>query len=95
MSRQSRFETKTFRGCELRLHAGREGYDAPWLVRLDVYDRTGTKTRLHGRSEGWLNWEAAVIDGFQMGREFVNALLATGDAGQAADAANRSSAMAG
>ncbi len=75
MTRQTRFETKTFRGCEIRLQAGQRDTAAPWMVKVDVYDRTGAKTRILGRSQGWPSWQQAVLDGFQLGRDFVNTSL--------------------
>ncbi|PPU75985.1 hypothetical protein K6982_17435 [Xanthomonas cucurbitae] len=82
MSRQSRFETTTYRDHEIRVRAEQASPTAKWTVWVDVY-ADGGNTRLpriddHTRTLD--TCQDAIADGFRAGRQLIERQCLTADA---------------
>ncbi|APP83391.1 DUF6566 family protein [Xanthomonas hortorum pv. vitians] len=74
MSRQSRFETTTYRDHEIRVRVERAAPDANWTVQVDVYALGGQRQpRIDDQGPGWETYQDAIAHGFQAGRKLIDA----------------------
>ncbi|CAD1787063.1 hypothetical protein AE921_08275 [Xanthomonas arboricola] len=76
MSRQSRFETTTYREHEIRVRTEQASPGARWTLWVDVYALGGKRQpRIGGREQGWETYQEAIAQGFRAGRQLVDAQL--------------------
>ncbi|KQQ84082.1 hypothetical protein ASF73_16050 [Xanthomonas sp. Leaf131] len=76
MSRQSRFETNTYRDYEIRVRVEQAAPDASWTLWVDVYALGGQRQpRIDDQGPGWETYQDAIAHGFQAGRKLIDAQL--------------------
>ncbi|WP_184621795.1 DUF6566 family protein [Xanthomonas sp. 3058] len=76
MSRQSRFETTTYRDHEIRVRAEQAAPDAKWTLWVDVYALGGKRQpRVGGQGPGWATYQDAIAHGFRTGRQLIDGQL--------------------
>ncbi|MCD0246549.1 hypothetical protein [Xanthomonas melonis] len=84
MSRQSRFETTTYRDHEIRVRAAQASPTARWTQWVDVYvyaDNGSTRLpRIDGQGQTWDTYQDAIAHGFRAGRQLIDRQRQTADA---------------
>ncbi len=74
MAKQSRFETATYRGSEIRVRAEQADLGSSWTVWVDVYNESGERRpRLRDPGASWATWQEAIDSGVRAGRKLVDA----------------------
>nr|WP_283160941.1 DUF6566 family protein [Xanthomonas nasturtii] len=74
MSRQSRFETTTYRDHEIRVRAEQASPTAKWTLWVDVYADGGSTRlpRINDRTKTWDTFQDAIAQGFREGRQLID-----------------------
>ncbi|AZR25028.1 hypothetical protein [Xanthomonas vasicola] len=81
MSRQSRFETTTYREHEVRVRVEQASPDAKWTLWVDVYALGGKRQpRIAGNGPGYGTYQEAIAHGFRAGRQLIDGQFETADA---------------
>lgn len=81
MSRQSRFETTTYREHEVRVRVEQASPDAKWTLWVDVYALGGKRQpRIAGNGPGYETYQEAIAHGFRAGRQLIDGQFETADA---------------
>ncbi|MFL8061283.1 hypothetical protein [Xanthomonas vasicola] len=81
MSRQSRFETTTYREHEVRVRVEQASPDAKWTLWVDVYALGGKRQpRIAGKGPGYETYQEAIAHGFRAGRQLIDGQFETADA---------------
>ncbi|WP_343236048.1 MULTISPECIES: DUF6566 family protein [Xanthomonas] len=82
MSRQSRFETTTYRDHEIRVRVEQASPTARWTLWVDVYAEGGSKRlpRINDQAETWDTYQDAIAQGFSAGRQLIDKQRQTADA---------------
>ncbi|KTF29722.1 hypothetical protein LN475_21140 [Xanthomonas vesicatoria] len=82
MSRQSRFETTTYRDHEIRVRVEQASPTAKWTLWVDVYANGGSKRlpRINDQAETWDTYQDAIAQGFLAGRQLIDKQRETADA---------------
>ncbi|MCD0257844.1 hypothetical protein JWH11_06355 [Xanthomonas melonis] len=82
MSRQSRFETTTYRDHEIRVRAAQASPTARWTQWVDVYADNGSTRlpRIDGQGQTWDTYQDAIAHGFRAGRQLIDRQRQTADA---------------
>lgn len=72
MSRQSRFETTTYRDSEIRVRVEQASVGAKWTLWVDVYVARGKRLpRISEQNVEYDNYQDAIAHGFRTGRALV------------------------
>ncbi|MFC7521086.1 DUF6566 family protein [Xanthomonas populi] len=81
MSRQSRFETTTYRDHEIRVRVEQAAPDTNWTLWVDVYALGGQRQpRIDDQGPSWETYQDAIAHGFKAGRKLIDAQLEMADA---------------
>ncbi|PKV14576.1 hypothetical protein CVO74_00500 [Xanthomonas prunicola] len=81
MSRQSRFETTTYREHEIRVRVEQASPDAKWTLWVDVYALGGKRQpRIAVNGPGHATYKEAIAHGFRAGRQLIDGQFETMDA---------------
>lgn len=82
MSRQSRFETTTYRDHEIRVRAAQASLTARWTLWVDVYANNGSTRlpRISDQEQTWETCQDAIAQGFRAGRQLIDKQRQTADA---------------
>ncbi|MBV6799473.1 hypothetical protein [Xanthomonas euvesicatoria] len=81
MSRQSRFETTTYREHEIRVRAEQASPDAKWTLWVDVYALGGKRQpRIGCNGLTYATYQEAIAHGFRAGRQVIDGQFETADA---------------
>ncbi|WP_259163331.1 DUF6566 family protein [Xanthomonas sp. 4461] len=82
MSRQSRFETTTYRDHEIRVRAEQASPTARWTLWVDVYANNGSTRlpRISDQHQTWETYQDAIAQGFRAGRQLIDRQRQTADA---------------
>lgn len=74
MTRQSRFETTTYRAHEIRVHAAQALPTAGWTLWVDVYADNGSMRlpRISNQDQSWETYQEAIAQGFRAGRQLID-----------------------
>ncbi|WP_184390963.1 DUF6566 family protein [Xanthomonas arboricola] len=81
MSRQSRYETTTYRDHEIRVRAEQATPTAKWTLWVDVYADGGSTRlpRINNRTQTWDTYQGAIAQGFREGRQLIDRQQQTAD----------------
>ncbi|KIQ28890.1 hypothetical protein RT95_03260 [Xanthomonas campestris] len=81
MSRQSRFETTTYRDSEIRVRVEQASVGAKWTLWVDVYVARGKRLpRISEQNVEYDNYQDAIAHGFRTGCALVDAQQEVADA---------------
>ena len=81
MSRQSRFETTTYRDSEIRVRVEQASVGAKWTLWVDVYVARGKRLpRISEQNVEYDNYQDPIAHGFRTGRALVDAQQEVADA---------------